>query len=280
MTVDRMRLLVWIVAISTSTLSDDRIIANSQADMQQPDVSLLMSACELAGPRSREERFYRMESTLVHRETDGTKKGQISYRLLLQITPGRDPGGSDDVYTSRGFAVEREGEAPVLIHELDDFSYEYREGVDDKGQIFGLDQSRFQFLSARVGEDLGVEEAYFVFNTFVDFHTFLNVLSTGESISALKRVGDSTKHSSSFSTPPLHLGDMVQEGSVFTSGEITMRFDGYGLAGGRPCALVTYDGGDSYIRMKMVPAPNMLVEVDGYAHYSGTMWIDIVSRWN
>lgn len=279
MKVKRVRLLVWIIAVLTSLVSGDRTIAVGQAEKQHQDVSFLMGACELAGPRSKQERYYRMESIVVHRETDGTKKGQISYKLLLQIIPGSDPGGSDDTYTCRCFTVQREGEAPVLIQELSGFAYVYQEGVDEEGQIFGLDQSRFQFLSERIGIDLSVEEAYFVFNTFVDFHTFLNVLSTGESISVLKRVGDHTSHSSSFSTPPLHLGDMVQEGSVFNSGELWLRFDGYGLAGERPCALVRYDGGDSFFKMNMVPAPNILVEVNGYSHYRGMMWIDVEHRW-
>ena len=49
--------------------------------------------------------------------------------------------------------------------------------------------------------------------------------------------------------------------------------------GGRPCALLEYDSGESSFKMKIQAMPGLEVETAGSSHYQGDIHKDLESNW-
>jgi hypothetical protein len=155
--------------------------------------------------------------------------------------------------------------------------------TNEKGEVLGVDRSRFAKLTGRDGKPLAVDMVYAVYNSFIDFHTFCNVFATrspeGKGIQDLQRVGQRIVHNAAFSEPPVDLGSTVKSGSFFKNGEITLEFKGFSSVNGSDCALIGYDSGESSFRMIIEPAPNIQVTTKGASHYQGEIYIDLSSKW-
>ena len=155
--------------------------------------------------------------------------------------------------------------------------------MDEKNQLFGIDYAKFQNLVDAEGKTIQEEEAYQVYNAFIDFHSMSDVfgepVDEGKGVQDLKRIGDMIVHASAHSEVPLNGGGNFSEGSYFRNGEITLALKGLSVVSGADCALLEYDSGESSLKMLMKPAPNMEINVIGSSHYWGDIYKDLDSGW-
>lgn len=238
---------------------------------------------ELAGERSSEAQYYLMETQLVHYALDGIRTAVDIYRLRLEYVPAVFSGKDGDEYICRSFTVQKGGGAPLSIPALEGWTYEFIPGYDEAGRVFGIDHSRFEGLKASDGNPLAPDMAYFVYNTFIDFHAFCNTFAEkaegGGGIQDLRTIGTKIVHAASFTEPPVNLGSNVAEGSTFKNGEVTLEFKGISLVDKKPCSLVAFDSGESSFHMIMKPQPRMEIKTVGSSHYKGDLYIDLESYW-
>lgn len=249
---------------------------------QEYDKALNMKY-DLAGARSAARQFYLMETRIIEYAPDGERQNADNYKLLLKSAPvsGGESGLTE--YTCGLFTFRGGSEEEVSIPELKGWKYSFRTGVDQGGQVFGIDHSRFENLADSEGNPLPPDRAYLVYNNFIDFHSFCDVFAEpsaeGAGIQDLERIGQRIVHSAAHSRPPVNLGGMISEGSYFQNGKITLEFKGISQVDGRPCALVAYDSGESSYRMFMEPMPGMKVETSGSSHYMGDIYKDFETNW-
>ena len=231
--------------------------------------------------------YFMMESKLITYALDGKRVSTDVFRLRLKCAPASTTGRPADEYTCAEFTVQFAGATEVSLPMLRDWKYLFgpaTTGIDDKGQVFGIDHSRFEKLADADGKDLPLDKAYHVYNAFIDFHAFCNVFARpapdgGKGIQDLKRIGDRIVHAAAFSEAPVNLGSHVAEGSTFKNGEITLELKGLSAVAGATCAMVGYDSGDSSFKMMVKPMPNMEVKTTGSSHYKGDIYIDLASQW-
>jgi len=245
--------------------------------------SYLQQEFELAGERSPEKRYYLMETKLVKFALDGKRTGVDTFRLKLEYVPASLSGKDEDEYICRQFTVQKGTESSVSIPVLAGWSYVFVSGYDEEGRVFGIDHARFENLETEEGKALPPDMAYFVYNTFIDFHSFCNVFAErtdgGKGIQDLKKIGDKIIHAASFTEPPVSLGSNVAEGSTFKNGEVTLEFMGMSLVDDIPCSVVAFDSGESSFNMIMQPMPKMEIKTVGSSHYKGDLYIDMKSNW-
>ncbi len=247
--------------------------------------SLLQQPFDLASQRSSRTQYYRMETKLVAYAPDGRPTSRDTYRLLLRCVPGSQSGEDVDEYMCGRFTLQQGDSPEVGIPALAGWTYPFKRttGIDEKGQVFGIDHAKFEGLTDSSGVALPPDKAYLVYNSFIDFHAFCNEFSEptteGGGIQDLTRIGQKVVHASAFSEPPVSLGSNVAEGSTFKNGEITLAFKGLSLVDNAPCALIGFDSGQSSFKMFLEPVPNMKITTVGGSHYQGDIYIDLQSRW-
>ncbi len=238
---------------------------------------------DLAGDRSGEIQFFKMESRLVmHKSNGATLKPEI-YRLWLRWAPARNTGTGGDKLTCLRFSVQFGAAPETAIPSLRNWSYEFaNRGQDEKGRIFGIPHQPFESLADESGKSLPLENTYHVYNAFVDFLSFFlltDKTEEGKGIQDLTTLGQTIVHAASHTTPPTNLGDRVAEGSFFKNGEITLEMKGLGLVRGKACAIVGYDSGDSSFTMIMKPTPALETRTEGSSHYWGDIYKSLDSNW-
>jgi hypothetical protein len=247
------------------------------------DDSILRGTFDLTGPRSADPQRYEMETRVITYGPDGSRMEMDVLRLELTCTPASMTDEDADQYTCSRFAVQFGTGPEVEIPALAGWTYLFENGLDEKGQIFNIDHARFENLVDANGQQLPVGKAYFVYNSFVDFHTFCDVFARptaeGRGIQDLTRIGQKIVHAAAFSEPPVSLGTGIKEGSTFKNGEITLEFKGLSLVDGASCAILAYDSGESSFQMLMEPMPNMEARTVGSSHYFGDIHIDLATRW-
>ncbi len=255
----------------------------SDEGSSQGITSYLQQEFDLAGERTPESRYYLMETKLMKYALDGTRTGSDSLRLKLEYVPARISGKDQDEYVCRQFMVQRGTESAFSIPALTDWSYVYVEGYDEEGRVFGINHDMFEDLKTSDGKALPPDIAYFIYNTFIDFHGFCNALAErtdeGKGIQDLKKIGDKIVHAAAFTEPPVNLGSNVAEGSTFKNGELTLEFIGISLVDDRLCHVVAFDSGESSFTMIMQPTPEMEIKTVGSSHYKGDLFIDMDSNW-
>ena len=264
------------------------IAAGCSTNIQEPissDVvtSYLQQEFDLAGERPPEKQFYMMETRLVHFALDGKRTETKILRLWLEYAPASLSGKDQDEYICRKFTVQIGTEPPAAIPSLEGWSYILRFGQDEGGQVFGIDHSKFENMKTEDNKSLPPDTAYFVYNTFIDFHAFCNAFAEriegGNGIQDLKTIGDKIIHAASYTEPPVNLGSNVAEGSTFKNGEVTLEFKGISLVDSRRCSVVAFDSGESSFNMIMKPTPVMEIKTVGSSHYKGDLFIDLESYW-
>jgi hypothetical protein len=223
---------------------------------------------------------YKLVSTSTHIEPDGRRKAREVYTVWMRLALN----GEGYSVTCRRFTFRDGGKPEVEIPSLKGWSYRLPKGAaDDRGQLFGIEQAKFARLLDEKGRAIPQGTAYMVFNAFVDFHSFCQVFAvrteSGGGIQDLHRIGDKIVHVASFGEAPVSLGSMVEPGSAFKNGEITLALKGTTMVNGEPGAIVGYDSGDSSLHMTMVAAPQMKVEMKGGSHYWGDLVINLKTQW-
>jgi len=243
----------------------------------------LNAGYELAGERLKETRYYHMKTILSSFSSSGERESVDVYEMMLECKPGDGAGEEGFTYTCFEFRIELGDTAEISIPALEGWSYLFEPGIDESGQVFGIDHSRFEGLSDSEGDIVPMDKSYLIYNTFIDFHSFCDVFAEpsdeGAGIQDLERVGQRIVHSAAFSKPPVNLGSAILEGSYFQNGEITLEFKGLSAVDGRSCALIEYDSGESSYRMLMEPVPGMEIETVGRSHYTGDIYKDLETNW-
>jgi hypothetical protein len=248
--------------------------------------ALLRQPFDFAAPRTRDVQTFEMETHVLTYAPDGKRVNTDVLRLGLKCTPGQTAGKDADQYTCTRFTVQFGNAPEVAVPAVENWTYSFKNtptGIDEKGQVFGIDHAKFEKLVDANGRPLPPDKAYYVYNAFIDFHGFCNSFAEpttgGKGIQDLQRLGDKIIHAASFTEPPVNLGSNIEKGSTFKNGEVTLEFKGLSLVDEANCAIVAYDSGQSSFQMTMKPMPNMEVRSVGASHYKGDLYIDLATRW-
>ncbi len=237
----------------------------------------------LSGDRLNQTQYYHMKTILTGYSPGGEMESFDRYESLLKCEPAGEFDGKAFTYTCFGFTLEQGDTAKISIPALEGWSYLFEPGIDESGQVFGIDHSRFEGLSDSNGDVVPMDKSYLIYNTFIDFHSFCDVFAEpsdeGAGIQDLERVGERIVHSAAFSKPPVNLGSAILEGSYFQNGEIALEFKGLSVVDGRSCALIEYDSGESSYKMLMEPVPGMEIETVGRSRYTGDIHKDLETGW-
>ncbi len=268
---------VWAVLVITTICGSVALAA---------DDAILRQAFDLGAPRTPQPQRFEMETQVISYALDGKRTGTDIYRIHLQCTPGRGPNKDTDEYTCTKFTAQFAGASEVAIPALKDWTYLFKHsetGLDEKGQVFGIDHAKFEGLIDANGQAIPIDKSYHVYNAFIDFHGFCDTFAApvpgGKGIQDLKRIGEKIVHAAAFTEPPVNLGSGIAEGSTFKNGEVTLELKGLSLVDGAACALVAFDSGASSFQMTVKPMPNMEVRSVGSSHYKGDLYIDLATRW-
>ena len=271
---------VVILALTGSTIC----LAAGQS--KRPDDSILRQTFDLAGPRSVQVQVFDMETRVITYAPDGKRINTDVLKLKLKCTPARVTGKEADEYTCLKFTLQFGNNPEVAVPAVAHWTYLFKNtasGLDEKGQMFGIDHAKFEKLVDANGQAIPPDKAYYVYNAFIDFHGFCNVFAEptqgGKGIQDLKSMGQKIVHAAAFTEPPVNLGSNIEKGSTFKNGEVTLELKGLGLVDGAACALVGFDSGQSSFQMVVKPMPNMEVRAVGASHYKGDLYLDLATRW-
>lgn len=242
---------------------------------------------ELAGERSQETHYFRVQTELATHSSKGSVKRVDSYLELLKVEPGNRSAGEPDRLTCGQFYVQLGDDPKATIPSLEGFSYEVnKESLDDfdldeKGQLFGVPEDKFEDLADHTGAKLSIDARYQVYSAFFYFHAFTNYAeptSDGNGVQHLKEVGDKVVHAAAFIESPLP-GKLAGAGSYWKNGEVTLEFKGLRKMDGRLCAILGFDSGVCPWSMPMTYMPIFNLKTTGVSHYMGDICLDLNSYW-
>ncbi len=253
---------------------------SSMGIAQHQPPPLLIGDYELGGVKQPENRYYYFETILTNFAQDGTRSPGLEFRLWLETQPAESGGVK---YICRKFTLLMPGGEEVEIPSLSGWTYSLGEGIDEEGNVFGIDHQKFMLMMDSKARFINMEAGYMVYNAFIDFHALSDVLASGETagtdINALKHIGDKIIHSAANSHAPVGLGEAMNKGSEFRNGEVTLEFKGVSVVDGVPCALLGYDSGDSSFIMHMEAIPGVEMIAEGASHYQGDVYVELESKW-
>ena len=257
---------------------------NYTSAQKTPNIkSILSQQYNLVPPHSRDTQYFEMKSGLMNYALDGTRLGTDIYHLFLRCVPGATSKG--DEYTCLKFTVQINGAPEVTVPSLTNWQYFFSltpGATDEKGQVFGIDHSKFENLKDEKGNAIPIGNTYHVYNAFIDFHSmyvFCENSGAGNGAQNLKHLGDKIIHAAANSQAPVNLGSQVEDGSYFKNGEVSLLFKGLAWENEKNCALIEYDSGESSFSMKMKPMADMVVATKGSSHYWGDIYKDLSSGW-
>jgi hypothetical protein len=199
--------------------------AQIKEDLEQP--------YNLAGERTTEPQFFILQTIITNYSLDGTRTGKELYKLYLQCKPAEVNGNNVYKYTCSKFEIGSNDSNLVTVPGLNNWSYIFGDtpgGYNAKGQVFGIEHSKFDNLTDNNGKHISQGMSYWIYNSFVDFHAFCNVFAEptgdGGGIQDLNHINQEIIHSSSYSEPPVNLGSNIEKGSFYKNGLITLTFTG------------------------------------------------------
>jgi hypothetical protein len=250
------------------------------------DLAGLGGRFDLAGPVAPEVRYYVQRTEFVHFGFDGRRTGIETYTVKMKVVPGALSGKGGDEYTVRQVLLETGSGEPETIPSLAGWSYVFSKsasGRDEKGQVLGIPHDKFEGLVTDKGRQIPPVGSYPIYNSFIDFHAindeFARPAAGGGGIQDLTAIGQTVRHASAFSEPPVNLGQGIKEGSVFRNGEVRLALKGVGLIDGAACAVVGYDSGESTLKMIMPQPGGQEIVTEGGSQYVGDIYIDLATRW-
>lgn len=243
----------------------------------------LQDAFNLGTTHSNETQYFKMKSTIVTHNPDGTTAETDILRLHLKYIPNEENDRTER-FTCVKFTIQKNGEAELEIPALINWSYVYNDSFYiEKGYVFGIDHSKFENLVDSKGNPLSFELTYQVYNAFIDFHAFCSLfpepIVEGSGIQDLKYIGNKIIHVAANSKAPTNLGKNISEGSYFQNGEITLEFKGVSFVNNKACALIGFDSSESSFKMIMNPMPDFEIVSTGSSHYKGDLYKDLNSGW-
>ncbi len=262
------------------------IITIEKQEVFSQDYSILNRSFNLTGERSQKVQYFLMKTKVVSYSPDGKITGTDIYKLNLKCVPAKLAGKEGDEFTCSKFRFKLGDSKEVTVPALEGWRYIFKSlpsGIDEKGQVFGIEHSKFENLKDSNNKSIPQDKIYMIYNTFIDFHSFCNVFAerteNGKGIQDLKKIGQKIVHTSSFSEPPLNLGSNIAEGSFFKNGKITLTFKGLSYINNKLCAIVGFDAGGSSFKMIINVSPDTRINTTGSSHYKGDIYIDIESKW-
>ena len=259
------------------------VLFTATAYPQSKESTLLKQEFNLAGERSQEIQYYVMKSECINYALNGKRVSKEIYKIYLKWIPAKIAEQANDQMICVKFAFQIGNASEVTVPILENWSYSINNGIDEKNQVFGIDHDKFENLKDSNGKLIPSDKAYYIYNTFIDFHAFCNGFaeptSEGKGIQNLQKIGQKIVHSAAFSEPPTHLGKNISEGSFFKNGEIVLEFKGLSIVNDRACALIGADSGESSFKMIVKPTPDIEVVAIGSSHYKGDIYKDLVSNW-
>ena len=168
---------------------------------------------------------------------------------------------------------------------MENWHYDFIFGADSSGCAFGINHNEFLNLYDSKGNLLDSEDSYWIYNTFIDFHSFCD-LPGGKSpydmeggIQNLRRIGDTIEHLYSQQEAPVGLEDLALSGSVFQNGRMILHFKGLSLQNNHSCAIIKFDSGESSFVMIDKPRSGKQRTSIGNSHYFGDLHINLDSFW-
>ena len=244
----------------------------------------LQGPFDLSIQKEAKVQYYSMESRMNTISPAGVLLGSDVMRLKLRWSPAALNESHEDEITCLQFTFTYGDSHTVEIPALINWSYKInKKGIDEKGQVFGIDHGIFENIIDSENNPLPADKAYYAYNAFIDFHSFCNVFaepeSTPGSVKDLHYIGDKVVHYAANSKAPTNLGSNIKEGSFFQNGEITLALKGISLSNDHRCALLAYDSGASSFQMIISPMPNMDVTTTGSSHYFGDIYKSLDSGW-
>jgi hypothetical protein len=248
--------------------------------------SVLDGEYQIAAQRSAEARHYEMETEVVTFSPSGQVLSSATYGLLLSATPAGPGDEWDARYRCVQFTVSSDGDAAFSLAALEGWSYPFTlypaEGEESRPPL-GIPHEPFIDLTDNDGQLLQPSVRYAVYNSFIDFHSLCDLLARptveGRGIQDLTRIGQRIVHVAANTEARIDLGDVIEKGSTFKNGEITLEFRGLGSVDGVACAIMGFDSGEASFNMTMKPVPNMVIEVVGRSHFLAEIFIELKSGW-
>ena len=241
---------------------------------------------DFSGKRTVDEKHFIQETIMVNYLPDGTRTGNDTLKMFLSCKPNDNNDNPVYTYTCEKFVVKFGESRVVEIPALKGWRYTYdsgASGIDDKGQVFGIDHTKFENLVDNLGNPIQQSSSYLIYNSFIDFHGFCNVFSEPfdypGTIKDITRMNQKIIHMASNSEPPVNLGSNIEKGSYFRNGEVTLALIGLSKVNNSLCAMINYDSGESSFKMKMKPMPNMEIDVVGSSHYKGIIYKNLSTNW-
>ncbi len=272
------KIITLILPFVASTLFASEALAQKNKQLNNS----LSQSFNLVPAHSKDTQYYQMESRVLKYSQDGTRNGYDIYCMTLRCVPAAGSPGKNEYMCVR-FTVKLNNSAEVLIPSLTNWKhYLSLENPDNNEYLFGIRHDIFEQLTDEKGKKLPPENAYHVYNAFIDFHSmsvFCEKTDTGKGAQHLRYIGDSVIHSASYSKPPVNLGKQVLAGSYFQNGKIIISFKGLSKINNLPCAIIEYDSGESSFFMNMKTDANMEIKTKGTSHYWGDIYKSLDNGW-
>ena len=249
---------------------------------QSGDFSVLSRDYEFTPNRAADTQYYIMNAGMTTYAANGEHTGSLTQTMFVTAEPAGDSPYDSYLYTCRKFAVI-DGDTPeVTIAALENWQYFSTDtfvGIDDKQQIFGIDQSIFTNLTDNHGASVPTDMAYNIYTSFIDFHSFVTMYAEpsewGAGIQDLTAIGQTVVFDASGIEAPLHFGDMFADGSYSQNGTMSLTFKGLSVVNETTCALMAYDTGEGSLTMIMEPVPDMTIETSGVFRNTGEIYRDL-----
>jgi len=255
----------------------------SKLDLEQLDKDL-KGSFDLSSERERRVQNFQMETKYIHFGMNGKRFGTETYLLRLQYIPKASP--AEDQYTTSELQLRINDDPPVIIPELSNWSYVFNptlSGADDRGPFWGISQDKFTSLHDNLGNALPFSIRYAVYTNFIDFHSFNDIFTKpmkfGKGIQDLKEIGQRVVHPASFIEASVKFGSEIKAGSIFQNGEVSLELKGVGLVDGAVCALISYDAGESKLKMLMPDSMGNDTVTEGGDQYKGDINVDLATLW-
>ena len=173
--------------------------------------NILCKEYDLSKKGSNEVQYFIQTSELLNYTSDGKRLAKDIFKLYLKFNPSAD--GNKNQYECLRFSVQFGDSGKQEIPSLKNMKYTFLNGIDENNNVFGINHAKFDNLTDSKGNQLPPDKAYYVYNSFIDFHGLCNVFAEktaqGNGIQHLKKIGEKIIHAAAFSKPPTNLGKNV-----------------------------------------------------------------------